>query len=245
MSFRGRCLNSYNLIHLFKAKGTDSAARWLGPIASCSTRKSGGGTPTTDQKRPEKYRAWVSFSSASPWWSQMSTWTYGCGRRRGCNDKMQKCIQMKLMRWIFERFLLCRYQCPPGWLLFFGSSKTFQLASWEWKHPYPVDQSFHTPGCAEFSINPRKRDNWMTQVFWFFLANSHSIISWGGGKWGKHPNFEDKLSPKNNPTNSTRPNFESQRLPSIFASKWRFKRSLPEIMCQVCTVDGWNSPVSR
>ena len=70
--FSGRYLNSYNLIHPFKAKGTDNAARWLGPIASCSTRKSGGGTPTTDQKRPEKYRAWVSFSSASPWWSQMS-----------------------------------------------------------------------------------------------------------------------------------------------------------------------------
>ena len=135
----------------------------------------------------------------------------------------------------WEVSALCRYQCPPGWLLFFGSSKTFQLASWEWKHPYRVDQSFHTPR-AEFSINPRKRDNWMTQVFWFFLANSHSIISWGGGKWGKHPNFEDKWSPKNNPTNWTWPNFESQSLPSSFCQQMTLQKEfawnyVPGVYC--------------
>lgn len=113
---------------------------------------------------------------------------------------------------------LCRYH-QDGYF----SLAQVGLFNWhpgsEIKHPYRVDQSFHTPGCAEFSINPRKRDNWMTQVFWFFLANSRSIISWGGGKWGKHPNFEDKLSPKNTPTNSTRPNFESQSLLSILCQQ--------------------------
>lgn len=231
--------------HLFQAKGTDNAARWLGPIASCSTRKSGGGTPTTDQKRPEKYRAWVSFSSASPWWSQMSNENMDVEGEGAAMIRCKNASKWNLWDGSLRGFCSVQSQCPPGWLLFFGSSKTFQLASWEWKHPYPVDQSFHTPGCAEFSINPRKRANWMTQVFWFCLANSHSIISWGGGKWGKHPNFEDKVSPNKTIRQiQPGPTWKVKAFHQFFASKWRFKRSLPQIMYQVCTVDGWNSPVS-
>ena len=142
VSFRGgtSILTTFHPSLSVWSQGTDSAARWLGPTASCTTRKSGGGTPTTDQKRPEKYRAWVSFSSASQKWSQMSNWKYGrMWKDKGCNDKINKFASLNETYGMdFLRGFCSGTSDQQEYD--FSLALDFSLLHWRGKLPYRVDQ---------------------------------------------------------------------------------------------------------